>query len=217
MFRAVLYTQWKWTRAALLVAAVALFALPVTSVQQAGQGNQEWEAAEVLLSLSAWAPLYPITAALLGTLVAFLAWSADHQGEHVYALSLPVPRWHFVLLRWTAGGVLLLIPGVALWIGLLLATATARVPTGLTAYPNALTLRFLLATFVSYAILFVVGQGGKRLLGYLLVPVGVLIIVSALDGITGLGFEPWSRIGGWLVGPLGPLRVFDSRWLPIDV
>jgi hypothetical protein len=217
MFRAVLYTQWKWTRAALLVASIALFALPVTSVRQAGHGDQEWEAAEVLLSLSAWAPLYPITAALLGTLVAFVAWSVDHQGEHVYALSLPVPRWHFVLLRWSAGGVLLLLPVVALWIGLLLATATAQVPTGLSAYPNALTLRYLLATFVSYALLFVVGQGGKRLVGYLLVAVGAVIVVSVFDAIMGLGLGPANRIGAWLIGPLGPLRVFDARWLPIDV
>ena len=118
MFRMILSTQWKWSRLAVVLGAVAAFALPVLSVGQfGGTGPSRWEVQAMLGSIQAWGVLYPVLAIVLGVSVAALAWTYDHRGRHVYALSLPVPRWHYVLLRFGAGAVLLAGPVIALWAG----------------------------------------------------------------------------------------------------
>src|SRR5205823_857995 len=114
--------------------------------------------------------LYPVLAAALGLLVAIATWAPDHRGRHVHALSLPLPRWRYVLLRFGAGATLLAAPIVAVSAGALLATWSATIPAGLQGYPGALAIRFALAVLVAYAVFFAVSAGTARTAGFSVVP-----------------------------------------------
>src|SRR5574341_1125687 len=143
MFKAILYTQWKWSRILVLLATVAAFAIPVLSVREFGRPRPAaWELAEALNSVQAWGFAYPMLAFALAALLSTFTWQPDISGKHVYALSLPVPRWHYVLLRLGAGLVLGVPAVAAVWVGSLLAVASATIPQGLNAYPHALAFRF---------------------------------------------------------------------------
>ena len=96
MFRVILMAQWKWTRLLLLPAVVVGFALPILSVQHLESSNASWN---VIREAAAWSVWFAALAGALGLLVATSAWLSDHRGGHVYALSLPVKRWRYVLLR----------------------------------------------------------------------------------------------------------------------
>src|SRR5438128_4089111 len=153
MFRVLLYSQWKWTRLIVALGSVAAFALPIVSVQGAARADASpLQAGELLQAVQSWGTLYPVLAAALGLLVAITTWAPDHRGRHVHALSLPLPRWRYVLLRFSGGAVLLAAPALAVLAGSLLATGTATIPPGLQGYPVALALRFALAVVVAYAV-----------------------------------------------------------------
>jgi hypothetical protein len=141
VFRQILFTQWKWAGIGVVVAGVAAFALPILTVQQAGVADPTWLDARALLPvLEEWSRAYPALAMAIGLLLGTTAWSRDHRNQHVYALSLPLPRWHYVLLRYGAGLVLLGVPAVTLWLGSVLSASMASVPPGLQAYPSWPTL-----------------------------------------------------------------------------
>jgi len=58
MFRQLLYTQWKWSRLAIALGAVAAFALPVLSIGQFGVARaSRWEVQAMLGSIQAWGVL----------------------------------------------------------------------------------------------------------------------------------------------------------------
>lgn len=220
MFRAVLFTQWKWVRWPLLVGTILAFGTPVMSVQGIGLaelfGGPGHGTAAVLASMELWSTGYPILAAGLALLVAATGWAPDERGKHVYAMSLPVPRWHYVLLRIAAGGVLLLAPVIALTAGALTATAATTLPLGIHAYPIALSLRFMLAVAVAYALMFLAAASGQRVGYFVSGAFGVVVaaqIVLALFGSFNLIY--W--IGGLLLQWPGPLEIFTGRWMLIDV
>src|SRR5438067_13369733 len=91
MFRAIAVTQWKWTRTVALLATVAAFSLPLAALQSARQASTPLE---FIAAMQAWGLGYALLAAGVGLAVALAAWGHDHQGRHVYALSLPVSRSH---------------------------------------------------------------------------------------------------------------------------
>lgn len=218
MFRTILYTQWKWSRLVVVLGAVAAFGLPVLSIGQFGRDQaSRWEVSEMLASIQAWGVLYPVLAAFLALLIAALAWAPDHRGRHVYALSLPVPRWHYVLLRFGAGAVLLVVPVLALWAGTLVAAGAATIPAGLHAYPTTLALRFALAVLLAYAVLFAVSSGTARTAGYILAALAALVVVEMLASVAEVNVHVLGpallRIFVWP----GPLEVFTGRWMLIDV
>src|SRR2546422_11364059 len=104
MFRVMLYSQWKWSRLIVALGSIAAFALPIVSVQGAARADSNpLRAGELLQAVQAWGTLYPVLAAALGLLVAIATWAPDHRGRHVHALSLPLPRWRYVLLRFGSG------------------------------------------------------------------------------------------------------------------
>src|SRR2546427_12350215 len=104
MFRAILYSQWKWSRLIVVLGTVAGFALPIVSLQGAARADRSPLAAQELLrAVQSWGTLYPVLAAALGLLVAIATWAPDHRGRHIHALSLPLPRWRYVLLRFGSG------------------------------------------------------------------------------------------------------------------
>lgn len=214
MFRVILYTQWKWTRLALLPGVVIAFSLPILSVQGAGESTV---ASWVLQSVRGWAVWFPALAAALGLLVAVTAWREDHRGGHVYALSLPIERWRYALLRFAAGAVLLAAPILALWMGSLIATAAASIPPTLRAYPNALALRFALSALVAYGVFFAISAGTARTAAYVLGAVAVLIAFDVLLKAAGWEVSIAGEVMAWLTRAPGPLTVFTGRWMLIDV
>src|SRR2546425_4372288 len=184
MFRVMLYSQWKWTRLIVALGSVAAFALPIVSVQGAARADAgPLQAGELLHAVQSWGTLYPVLAAALGLLVAIATWAPDHRGRHVHALSLPLPRWRYVLLRFGAGAALLAPPIVAVVAGALLATWSATIPAGLQGYPLALGIRFALAVLVAYAVFFAVSAGLARTPGSVLLPIGSVNLVQLIDGV----------------------------------
>src|SRR2546428_10329501 len=114
MFRAILYSQWKWSRLIVLLGTVAGFALPIISLQGAASADRNPLAAQELLrAVQSWGTLYPVLAAALGLLVAIATWAPDHRGRHIHALSLPLPRWRYVLLRFGSGVAVMARPMLA--------------------------------------------------------------------------------------------------------
>ena len=217
MFRAILYTQWKWSRFPLLLGVLAGFALPLLSVQRVSNVTDYWQTRTMLASVQAWGILYPILAASLALLVAALAWAADHRGRHVYPLSLPVPRWHYVLLRFGAGLVLLAAPVVAVWIGGLLASSTVTIPTGLHAYPTMLAARFALAVFVTYAQWDASATAVQVAAGYVLGALAAVLVVEVIANAAGAHVSLLENLLLALVVWPGPLDVLTGRWMLIDV
>jgi hypothetical protein len=218
MFRMILFTQWKWSRLTVLLGVLAAFALPLLSVQQAGAGDRSaWEARMLLGSVQSWSVLYPALATVIALMIALAAWSADHRGRHVYALSLPLPRWHYALQRFGAGIVLLAAPALALWLGALLASGTVAVPAGLHTYPVALALRFALALAVAYAVFFAITAGTTRTAGYVLAILGGIVVVQVLASAAGMELNLIPFLSDRLLLWPGPLEIFSGRWMLIDV
>ena len=218
MFRMILYTQWKWSRLIVLLGVVAAFALPILSVASPeGPHPNVAQVRQLLADMESWSVLYPALAGALAVLIAIAAWGADHRGRHVYALSLPLPRWHYALLRFGAGALLLVGPAVALWVGALLASGTANVPPGLHTYPTALALRFVLALCVAYAIIFAISAGTTRTAGYILGGIAALVVLQILATAAGLPVSilPW--LSDRLFISPGPFDIFGGRWMLIDV
>ena len=218
MFRVILYAQWKWSRIIVVLGTVAGFALPILSVQGASRDTESaLRTGELLQTIQSWGVLYPVLAAALGLLVAVATWAPDHRGRHVLALSLPLPRWRYVLLRFGAGLVLLTPPMIAVLVGALLASATATLPVGLESYPISLTVRFAFAVAVAYAVFFAVSAGTTRTAGIILALIAGVLVVQVVAGAAGVQVD--------LVGPLralvlewpGPLAIFTGRWMLIDV
>ena len=216
MFRMILLAQWKWSRLIVIAGTIAAFAIPVLSLQAAG-GRDPATARELLAALERWSVPYRLLAMALGLFVAVSAWSADHRGKHIYALVLPLPRWRYVLLRFAAGLVLLAPAIIALALGGLLATATATLPTGLHAYPFALTLRFALAACLAYAAFFAISSGTARTAAAILIAFGVIAGVQIL----GLAVDWNLPVIDWLIQGFlawqGPLALFGGRWMLVDV
>lgn len=171
----------------------------------------------MLASMQAWGVAYMLASVFVGMFIASASWSFDIKLKHVYALSLPLPRWHYLLLRYAAGTVLLLVPAFFLWIGGLVATASSAIPIGLHAYPTALAIRFLLATFISYSIIFAASPVPKRIAIGVGIAVGLFILTDAtIDYVAG-NSNLISGLFEWAVRWPGFLEVFAGRWMLIDV
>ena len=218
MFKQILYTQWKWTGWFVVLTAIGVFAVPVMSVQAVSAwGQSRGEAAILLESLASWGHFYPIAAAAAGVVIAVAGWSADQAGNHVYALSLPLPRWHYVLLRYSAGAILLAPVVLGMWVGGLLASVSVAIPLGLHPYPTTLALRFGLAAALSYTFMFALSSGTKRtaMIGF-----GGVVAIFALQAVLSATGSDYNLIQGTfdtLMQWPGPFDVFGSQWMLINV
>ncbi len=226
MFQQILYTQWKSVRLGLLPMVIVSFALPLLAVQDLAPPSDASTAAlaeEIFGSWQIWLPLFPSLAVVAGVVLALNAWNWDHRAEHVYLLSLPVPRWEYVLLKMAADGLLLILPIVAMGTGTFLAAGSLDLPTGLHAYPAAFTARFLMAAAIVYGLLFTLASGTIRTASIVLAGVPILLIggEAVTDFILMLSPEfEWS-MGVWLTQIVtewpGPFEVFFGNWNLIDV
>ena len=214
MFLAILATQWKWTRGVVLLATVSAFSLPLVAYSNArGTPN----AISFVAAMQRWAPGYAIVAAALGLLVALAAWQPDHQGRHVYALSLPITRSRYVGLRGGAGGIFLLPPIVALLVGALIVALSGSIPEGLHAYPIALTLRFALAAALAYAIFFAVASSTPQTAGVIIGIIAAVFFTQYLLSTAGTRIDILVPTFNFLFDRPGILSVFSGRWMLVDV
>lgn len=227
MMMETLALQWRAARWALLPFVVVAFGFPLMALRTARGHVQEMPfapAEAVLVSLQLWLIVFPMTAALLGVAVGLAAWAWDHGSRHVYALSLPLHRWEYALLKFGAGAVLLLIPVAALLAGLLLGLVGFELPDGLHAYPFAFTLRFLMAALVTYAIAFALASATMRTAVWVIsayvafLIFGTMAVGFARDslGMTEL-MTPYELMTHLLMRWPGPFHVLGGNWMPIDV
>jgi hypothetical protein len=218
MFLAILETQWKWTRGAALLGFVVGFAIPLLSLLglETSRGGG-FSPTLIVRNMQQFGALYAILAGGSGLACAMLAWGHDHRGRHVYALTLPIPRSHYTAMRFGAGSLCLLLPVIGVLAGSLVGVAAVTIPTGLNAYPIALTIRFLLACFVSYAVFFAVLASSTRASAYVLGGIGLVVVVVFLLNSLGVGAELVNGLVQLLFGDRGLLSVFTGRWMLIDV
>jgi hypothetical protein len=215
MFKAITETQWKWTRGPALLATLLGFLLPVASLQVARPELLQPDAFVMLMQQ--FSVGYSVLAAGVGLVVALAAWSNDHRGRHVYALSLPVPRWQYALMRFGAGALFLLAPVGGLLAGSLVVAAFGAIPEGLHAYPVALSLRFGFAAAVAYSIFFAISASTPRTAGVLLGLIGVGVLAQVVLPMVAIHFDVLGGISRFVFDSSGILSVFSGRWMLIDV
>jgi hypothetical protein len=200
----------------MLIALTAIAAaLPVLSVRVLlGQGL----AADSMLVLSAAAsvaPAFPLLAVFIGVTVALSAWQSDHLGGHVYALTLPIPRWHYALVR-LAAAFLLVVPAlVGFALSSAIVAAAIELPPGLHSYPLSLVVRFCAATIVAFSFFFAIASGSKKSSGWALLALFAAVVLdlayqSASDG----GYSPLFNL---LLASRSPLSFFFGQWSLVDV
>ncbi len=214
MWREILASQWKWSRGLAMLGVFAGFAIPLLSLQTALATDS---AAAFITTMQSWGIAYAIAAGTLGLVSAIIAWSNDHRLRHVYALTLPVPRWKYVALRFGAGFALLLAPVCALFVSCEIVAHTGGVPAVLHAYPVALTLRFAFATIVAYALFFAISSATGRTAGYILGAIAVVIAAQFMLAAANVSVDLLSRAVDVIFAAPGLLAVFAGRWTLIDV
>ena len=217
MFRAIFATQWKWTRGVVLPAACLTFALPILSMRVSARALDEMNTRTLLSGIQAFGIFYGLSAGLIGLLVAAMAWTPDHAGRHVYALSLPVERWKYVAMRFAAGAASLGVPVLALLLGALVAISTVQLPPGLQTHPIALVIRFALAVLLAYGIFFSISSGTKRTAGVILGVLAALVIAEIVFDVVGVRISPFLWLVELVMSAPGTFGVFNSRWMLIDV
>jgi hypothetical protein len=217
MFGQMLYTQWKWGGWGIVLITVAAFGIPIAVVQRAGLINPEtWDVVQMLEYVQTSGGLFPTLALLGGLIMAAASWSADHRGDHVYALTLPIPRWYYALLRFGAGAVLLLPAVAALWLGGLIATSLANIPEGLRTFPSAIAFRFGLALLLCYAFAFAIASGTKQTLRIIIGIVLGVAVVQAFLGLLSVNLNLMDLTFGRLFEWPGPFELLFGRWMLIS-
>ena len=219
MFRQIFRVQWLALRLPVVLLAVLAFALPLLTVTYGGglEGGPAGRTAQWLFEAQQIGQLIPLLAMLAGILLGIGAWASDHAGKHVYALSLPVTRARYVWLRFCAGAALLLIVVAALSIGALLAVVSVRLPSGVHAFPIALTARFMVATLVCYAIFFAIAISTRRAALAVLGVIGGLLLADVLLSAMGGSATVTPTLFMWLTNWPGPLAILMGRWALFDV
>jgi hypothetical protein len=214
MFRMITLTQWKWTRTTLLLATLAAFGLPLAALRGA---REEVTPRDFIDAMQMWSIGYALLAAGVGLVVALAAWGHDHQGRHVYALSLPVARWRYALMRFGAGMLFLVLPTLALFASGLVVWFSGAIPQGLHVYALSLALRFFFAAAVSFALFFAIGSATTRTAAVILGAVAVLFLAQYVVELTGSDLNLLARLADFVFVRPGVLSVFSGRWMLIDV
>jgi len=213
-WRALLETQWKWTRGILLLIALTTFAIPLLSLRASAGARDD---SIFISSMQAWAVGYAFAAAGVGLLIGVLSWSYDHRLRHVYALSLPIERWRYSLMRFTGGLALIALPVATLFVSAEIVAHSSLVPPTLHAYPVALTLRFAFAALVAYSVFFAISSATARTAGYILGAIGLAFVLNVVLRAAGSRIDLLGYVSDVLLATPGLLAVFGGRWMLVDV
>lgn len=227
MYQPMLFLHWKQIKVTLIPFVIVAFALPLLSIQgmgSAGDVDGATAAYVILANGQAWLPVFPALAVSIGVTLALSSWNWDHQLNHVYALSLPLPRWEFSMLKMGAGVVLATLPALGFWAGVHLAAASVTLPAGLHAYPNALALRFFLSILISYAVFFSLAAGTVKTTVAVASALFLFLLVGeSVNGFLGHFFTFFQdssvvqAVYDLATSSHGPLEVFFGSWALIDV
>ena len=215
-----LYIHWKAVRLGLLPFVLAAFGLPLLVARAMASRALAFptdSTASALSGLMVWIGYFPVLAAVIGCLLALSAWNWDHKGNHVYALSLPISRNRYAVLKFSAGAVLALVPVAALLTGSIVAMFSVDLPVGLHAYPVQLAGRFLISILIVYAVVFALASGTIRttvIVLSVLIAVPVVLSLGQLRPIFGDVSPEY-----WITQALlyGPFRVLFGSWMLFDV
>lgn len=225
-FNPLLWSQWKVSRWAVLVLLPLCLGLPIVVVRFARQmagGPFSQPALDMINAVELWVPIFPLLAAVTGCTLALCAWLWDHNTNHVYALSLPIERWRYALMKFLAGAAVLLLPAAAIWLGAIFGVSTTTLPEGLHSYPISFGFRFLLASLICYAITFAFAAGTIRTTVRIITALFVLVVFGTI-----LTDYVGSALGEPIPSPLdvvvmaltswpGPFNVLGGSWMLIDV
>ncbi len=231
MFQQIFYTQWKSVRTGLIPLTIASFGLPLLAVQDlalpsalpADSTLRALQAELIFESWQLWLPFFPILAAILGVAFAMNAWSADHTAGHIYALTLPLSRWKYVLWKMGAGALLLLVPVALLGAGSLVAVGSLDLAEGLHSYPLLFTQRFLMASLFAYAGVFAMASGTTRTMVIVISVVlsvifgGQLLTYYLSEMLPSFDWQLFYWLEHVLVEWPGPFEVYFGNWNLIDV
>ncbi|HET7041228.1 MAG TPA: hypothetical protein VFI13_04390 [Gemmatimonadales bacterium] len=213
MFLAILRSEWRWCRGVLIPGTLAALLAPLLSLRGV---TMRMMPVEVMNAVGHWSAVFPLLSLGLALLTALGCWGPDRRGDHIHALTLPVARWRYVLLRFGGGVLLLAAPMLACLVGALLATHSTSLPTGLAPYPWSFAFRFAASLLVAFSLLFAILSATPKTAALVL---GAVVLVTAADlalGIlmprTGIGNDVWFLL---LNGP-GPFALFAARWVLVD-
>lgn len=219
MYAQVLRAQWLTSRQIVVTFIVLAFGVPLAAVFYGANLTlgDTGRVAGWLRAAESFGIAIPVVALFLGVSLGMSAWAADHAGRHVYALTLPVSRPHYVLLRFGAGATLLVPPVLAMGLGAVVASLAVDLPAGVHAYPLQLTARFALASLACYAIFFAISVATKQALLFTLGVIGGVgladLLVKALGGETQVAETLLFALTRWP----GPLSILIGRWALFDV
>src|SRR3569833_3213920 len=110
MFQPFLSLQWKSTRWGVLLLTPLCVGLPILLLRLSYQATQQpfsEPALAMIRFMQIMMGLFPMLAAICGAAFALAVWNWDHRTNHIYALSLPLERWRYGLLKLGAGAVML--------------------------------------------------------------------------------------------------------------
>lgn len=214
MLRVMLVDLWRrsaWFYVALACLATLAplrLALAIGAFDMSRQSN----AVSVLMDAGGFGILHATLAAMGGLLLGAGVWQSDVSAGHVYALTLPTPRWHYALLRYASGVIVVSGFAMAFWIGCLVATSIVTLPLGVQAYPSALTVRFALTALCTFSLVFTISALTSR------TAVVVLLIIAALAiiqiGQVAAGTD-WTLLD--LFGNDSDWLLAHGRWALFDV
>ena len=217
MFRQTLFTQWKWARLELVFYVLTAFGVPAILINVRPYFGYD-SSVTGWMEVSKLGALFFISLAFVcGASLAAGPWVKDNSGRHIYAMSLPVAWPTFVRLRFLAGATLLAVPAVALFLGSLVAAASANLPATLHAYPAGITLRWYLSALLFYGLAFALqylaGRSAAKVAVIIMFAVGAVEIAAQLVGFHSPTAALWMLLTSWP----GPLDTLTARWMLIDV
>ncbi len=228
-YRWMLYVHWKAARWPLALCTLISFSLPLFMMRlmevprSIGYEFDRSTAEDMIMVEQSFLPMFPLLAIVTGVTIALTAWTWDHQSRHVYALSLPVSRGRYSLLKMGGGFALLMLPVLALLIGSLLGLAMTPLPPELYAYPFQFVLRFLLAVLIIYAATFTLASSTLRttiliLGGFVIVVIfGTIAVEYLKDALNDHTLvTPFEVLHDAFLYWPGPFSVFGGSWMLID-
>lgn len=211
MFTVILKQVWRDSRWMLLFLAACAVVIVRGAVRLAVAGPPAVSPDSVLVEAQFWGLMMPVLAFTAATLLSIITWWPDRRGWWVYALTLPVRRERYALMRAGAGGLVLAGLGVVFALAVAIAARGAVGPGGLHLYGAGLVLRFALALLVCHAMWTMFALVGRP------VAWAVVGIVVVAIGLELFGVHATSWILDALTGRWSPLHVLGGRWMLIDV
>lgn len=219
MLAAMIRTQWRSARGVLLILALVVAFLPFQLLQASEGASGVYSVGDLVSRSAMFSVFYQMTALVAGLILAFSCWQPDLATRHVYALSLPVPRWRYVLSRFAAGLALHLPVAITLAIAAGIACALAPIPPVLHAYPVSLALRWLLGAAVVFSIIFALLTLSVRMSRIVVIVLLGLLVADLTLVAVGVTQSPviFDTLTSLVRSDSGPAGGFMMRWMLLDV